>query len=600
MRDDMVKIRVTVSRESISPTTTPMPGPNKASDYTTRLSAMFRAVLAPDRAFFWQAVVFSIAISVLTLAVPLSVQILIGSVANTALLRPVVVLALVLFALLAMYGLLTGVQAHLMDVFERRLFARITQEIALRSIHARYADVESVNREELANRFFEIITIQRNVPTLVINGSVIALQAVVGFAVVAAYHPAFVVFNASVLLLVWLVWRIWAGPAIRSKLEASKAKFKVAGWLEELGRANAYFKSGRTIRFALRNSEALIAEYVGAHRRHFRCKFAQQICFLALYACASAVLLGVGGWLVIGNALSLGQLVAAELILSAVFFSLTRVPSLLEEFYEVCAALYKLGDFFELPLEPALDGDTAPEGAASLSFEGAVARHRDREFRYTLDIAPGAKVLLVASSYSLQKRLIDLLQRHVEPLRGAVRYAGRDLGDLNLHALRDRILVIDNSGVLERSIADNLGLGEAGISRAAMREMLAVVGLEEIINGLPEGLDTQLGAFGYPLSRSETLRLKLAAALLARPQVLIVTQIFDSVTHHHRRAIYDYLARQKELTLLNFSNRRDLPAFDRYLYLEPDRHFEFGALGALVAHERERADQLTGNGGGAA
>jgi len=232
--------------------------------------------------------VFSIGISVLTLAVPLSVQILISSVANTTLLRPVVVLAGILFGLLALYGLLVGLQAHLMDVFERRLFARITKEIALRSIHARYAAVESTNREELANRFFEIITIQRNMPTLVVTGSAIALQAIVSFAVVSAYHPVFLVFNAMVLLLVFLVWKLWAGPAIRSKLLSSKAKFEVASWLEELARANAFFKSGRTIRLALARSEEMIASYVAAHRRHFRLKFAQQLGFLALYATASA------------------------------------------------------------------------------------------------------------------------------------------------------------------------------------------------------------------------------------------------------------------------------------------------------------------------
>ena len=72
--------------------------------YAERLAQLARIILAPDRAFFWQAAVFSVAISVLTLAVPLSVQILIGTVANIALLRPIVVLAVVLFTLLAMYG----------------------------------------------------------------------------------------------------------------------------------------------------------------------------------------------------------------------------------------------------------------------------------------------------------------------------------------------------------------------------------------------------------------------------------------------------------------------------------------------------------------
>jgi len=361
----------------------------------------------------------------------------------------------------------------------------------------------------------------------------------------------------------------------------------VASWLEELGRANAFFKSGRTIRFALQTTEAMVAGYDVAHRRHFRCKFAQQIGFLALYAVASAMLLGVGGWLVIRNELTLGQLVAAELILSAVFMALTRTAGLLEEFYEVCAALYKLGDFFELPLESALGGDEVPDGPASLRFDGATARHRDREFRFGLEIAAGSKAMLVANSFSLQKGMLDLLQRHIEPTRGAVLFAGRNIDDLHLHSLRDRILIVENSGVLERSIEENLSLGDPAISRATMREMLEVVGLEPIVNNLPDGLATELGAFGYPLSRSETIRLKIAAALLARPQVLLITQIFDTLAHHHRRTILDYIRKQEGLTLLNFSNRRDIAIYDRYIYLESESHHEFGTMPELLSFERQ-------------
>lgn len=568
------------------------------SAYAARLATMTRLILAPDRAFFWQAVVFSVAISLLTLAVPLSVQILIGSVANIALLRPIVVLSVVLFALLALYGLLVAAQAHLMDVFERRLFARVTEELVLRSIHARYAEVESLNREELANRFFEIVTIQRNLPTLVINGSAMVLQAVVGFAVVSAYHPAFLVFNAGVLLLMYGVWKVWAGPAIRSKLASSYAKFQVAHWLEELARANAFFKARRAIDYAVARSEHLIADYVRAHRRHFRFKFAQQVGFLALYAAASAALLGLGGWLVISNALTLGQLVAAELILSAVFLSMARVSGLLEEFYELCAALYKLGDYFEFPLEQPVARTPLPAAPAGLGLRGAVTAHRSREFRFDFALAPGTKALVVVDSFSLQKGLLDLLLRHTEPARGTVLLGDANLADLDVHALRDAIVVVDNTGVLQCSLEENLALGDPAITRAAMRDMLEVVGLTPVLAALPEGLETPLGAYGYPLSRSETLRLKIAAALLGRPRVLVLTQVFDTLAHHHRRMILDHLLREPDVTLINFSNRRDVSGFDSYLYLEPDRHHEFRTMSGLQAFERSRENAGAAAGGG--
>jgi len=290
--------------------------------------------------------------------------------------------------------------------------------------------------------------------------------------------------------------------------------------------------------------------------------------------------------------------VAAELILSAVFLSLARLPSLLEEFYETCAALYKLGDFFEVPLELPIDGDPLPSGSVALRFEGAVTRHRNRQFRFDLEIPAGGKIMAVASSYSLQKGLLDLVLRHVEPQRGAVLIGSRNIADLHLHQLRDGIATVDNSGVLERSIEDNLSLGDKSITRAAMREMLEVVHLDSVVNGLPEGIETPLGAFGYPLSRSETIRLKIAAALLARPQVLVVTQVFDSLAHFHRRAIIGHIAKDTALTFINFSNRRDIAAYSEYLFIEPETHHRFESVAELLAYERRMGanDAVSGQG----
>jgi putative ABC transport system ATP-binding protein len=251
--------------------------------------------------------------------------------------------------------------------------------------------------------------------------------------------------------------------------------------------------------------------------------------------------------------------------------------------------LYKLGDFFDIPLEGPIDGDAVPAGPVGLKFVDATTHDRDREFHFDFEIPAGAKLMTAGSSYSLQKGLIDLVMRHQSPRRGVLLYGGHDIADLHLHCLRDGIALVDNSGVLERSIEDNLRGGNSELSRAELRTMLAVVGLDAVVNGLPQGLNTPLGAFGYPLSRSETIRLKIAAALLARPQVLILTQVFDSLSHAYRRAIVDHVARLPDLTFIHVSNRRDIGAYREYLYLEPGRHVHFDSLTALLAFERTAA-----------
>jgi putative ABC transport system ATP-binding protein len=536
-----------------------------SSSASSRRALLFKAILGPERSFYWLAAIYSIATSVLTLAVPLSVQVLIATVSNTALLQSVVVLALILCALLGMYGALYVVQAHLMDRFERRFFARYTGEIVLRSVHSAVAAGRRINREELANRFFEIVTVQRNVPTLVLTGSAILMQAVVGIIVVSAYHPAFMVFSAVLVLMVWLIWALWANRAIDSKVYASKAKFKVAHWLEELARVHPAFQSTRTIRYATRETGALIDSYESAHRKHFGYKLTQIIGYFGLYAVASAALLGVGGWLVIINQLTLGQLVAAELIFAAVFASLTRLPALLDSYYELCAAVDKLGEFLELELERPVDGEPVPDGAMGLRLDAATITVGDTRARFTFTVPAGRKVFVNCDDDELRDALLAVLRRHRPLESGRAQLGPADIGDLHLHRLREAILVVDSTEPLERSIAENLGLGDPAITRSAMRDVLDVLGLSSAIDRLPQGLDSVLARCGHPLTLEQTLLLRIAAALLDKPRLLIVTPVADRLSQASRQAVLAAVRRQPDLTYLQFSRRADVAGFDAAL-----------------------------------
>ena len=535
------------------------------STANARRAALFKAILGPESSFYWLAAIYSIATSVLTLAVPLSVQVLIATVSNTALLQPVVVLALILFALLGLYGALYVVQAHLMDRFERRFFARYTQEIVLRSVHSAVAAGRRMNREELANRFFEIVSVQRSVPTLVLTGSAILMQAIVGIIVVSAYHPAFVVFSVVLVLLVWMIWKIWASRAIHSKVDASKAKFKVARWLEELARVHPSFQSTRTIRYATREAEELIADYASDHRNHFGHKLAQTVGYFGLYAFASAALLGVGGWLVIINELTLGQLVAAELIFAAVFASLTRLPGLLDNYYELCAAIDKLGEFLELELEDASHGEPVPTGPVSLRLDGATIAVGDGIAGFNFTVPAGRKVFVNCEDDELRDALLSVLRRHRPLIAGRMQLGAAEITDIHPHALREAVLVIDSTEPLERSIAENLGLGDPAVTRSAMREVLDMLGLSPAIDRLPNGLDSVLARCGDPLTPEQMLLLRIASALLDRPRLLIVTPVADRLSLAQRQAVLDAVRSQPGLTYLQFSRRADIVGFDAAL-----------------------------------
>jgi len=161
-----------------------------------------------------------------------------------------------------------------------------------------------------------------------------------------------------------------------------------------------------------------------------------------------------------------------------------------------------------------------------------------------------------------------------------------DLTDVDAQYLRDEIAVVDSPIVLERSIAEYLTMADPGASRAQIREIVARVGLTDEVQKIEGGLDRRLTPNGYPLSVSETMRLKIAYALLCRPRVVVLSPLFDVVGHQKRLEVLEAIRGVPDLTLLYFSNRRDLDCFDRFLYFTATAQEYVGDLEELQRMER--------------
>ena len=111
--------------------------------------------------------------------------------------------------------------------------------------------------------------------------------------------------------------------------------------------------------------------------------------------------------------------------------------------------------------------------------------------------------------------------------------------------------------------------------------VLATVGLESVVAQLSDGLDTRIAATGWPLSIRETMQLKLAAAIIARPRVLVLGQIFDMMPDEDILASLDRLQRESETTVICFSNRHSDLRFDRFLHLGRDQQRLFDSYAGL-------------------
>jgi ABC-type bacteriocin/lantibiotic exporter with double-glycine peptidase domain len=503
------------------------------------------AFLWPDKKDLWVIVVFSIIDGVLLLATPIAVEALVNTVAFGRYLQPIVVLAIMLFTFLTFAAALRGLLSYVVEILQRRFFVRLVADLAYRLPRVRGTAFDNVHAPELVNRFFEIVTVQKALSSLLLDAVSIILQTFVGMAVLAFYHPFLLGFDLVLLLLIAFITFGLGRGAVKTAVNESIAKYAVGAWLEELVRHPTAFKLHSGHSFAVDRSDRLTVDYLEARRKHYRIVLRQLLFALGLQATVATALLGLGGWLVIQGQLTLGQLVAAELIVTVIVGSFAKMGKHLETFYDLSASMDKLGHLFDLPterhdkqfhLKAGLPAQVAVRGV-SYSYDALESHRHEVLHGVSLEIKPGEHVALIGPSGSGKSTLIDLLSGVRQPVSGHLELDGIDLRELRADSLREHLAVSRSIEIFHGTIDENVHLNRPHISAHDVREALAAVGLVDEVLQLPDGLNTMLQTNGAPLSTTQALRLMLARAIVGSPRLLLIDGTLDALSDDMQHAL---------------------------------------------------------------
>lgn len=529
----------------------------------------FHAILNPEAGFYKVVLIYSFAISLLTLAVPISLQLLIDTVANIALVRAVILIAVLLFSLLVLSGIMYALRAYALELFARKIYARISSEIALTAMLAESHFFEQNHQSDIFNRYFDILTLKKNIPTILTNGFTLILQLIIGFTVVSFYHFYFFIFSIGLILILWIVWLIWGWRSINTSFRLSEAKYQTAAWLQSLAVNNEAYWSSHNPSFALDKTNQLVESHIHHQSNHFHNTYAQLIAMLVLYAAASSVLLGLGGWLVLQGQLTLGQLVAAELIMSAIFVGLPQLAGYLESYYDVCAAVEELARFQNVETEdPEKNSDIEMPNEPVISFDKVKIHRLNQEMEINLKLPAGGLYKATGNLLTL-RHFAELLRRNYRPDSGLITIGGYDNSDIQRQQLRHTVRLINRITLPPISVRDFLGIFVKAEGKYSIQQALALLELDDEIGHMKDGLDTLLSRGAWPLSQPQAIRLKLASALLSEPSILILEDIVDVVDHD---TIDQFLTAMHDMgtTVLYFTRRRDITKFEYVLNFEPE------------------------------
>ena len=261
----------------------------------------------------------------LSLAVPLAAQALVNTIAAGMFMQPLVVLTLLLLGGLLLTGILRILKLSLVETIQQQTFAEVALQLGRRIPRIEHAALADEYMPELVNRFFDVVTVQKAWTKILLDVPEAFLQVVIGLLLMAFYSPILLAFDIILCLcLVIIVFGLGRG-GVRTSIDESQEKYRVAEWLEELARCETSFKMCSIPMYLMRRTDQLVVRYVQARRSHFTVILRQALGSYALQAIASAGILGIGGFLVIERQLTLGQLVAAEIIVVLVMSAVEKL-----------------------------------------------------------------------------------------------------------------------------------------------------------------------------------------------------------------------------------------------------------------------------------
>ncbi|MFM7554663.1 MAG: ATP-binding cassette domain-containing protein, partial [Verrucomicrobiota bacterium] len=391
--------------------------------------------------------------------------------------------------------------------------------------------LETHQGPELVNRFFDVVTIQKSSSGLLLDGINVIFSTLIGLVVLGFYHPLLLLFALILLGLLVIVVFLPARRAVRTSIDESYAKHSVVGWLEQIAMFPVLFRSSGAAEIACSTADRLAQRYLEARKAHFRVLMGQIASLLALQAVASSALLSIGGWLVLRAELTLGQLVASELIVAAIVAAISKLGKHLESWYDAMAAVNKLGYLVDLPVERS-HGERPgfPDKGLSVQLQDLGYVHANVQHlldALNLEIRPGTRRGIVSPGGLGGSALLDLMAGLREATSGRVLINGTDLRLWQLGELRRQVFLVRGQEIVEGSILDNIRLGSPDLDIESVNRALEGVGLLGAIQQLPEGLETQLSPGGYPLSGSQRSRLILARAIIRKPRLLLVDEALD-------------------------------------------------------------------------
>lgn len=504
-------------------------------------------LLSLDKRDIFQIFYYAIFAGLVNLSLPLGIQAIINLIQGAQVSTSWIILVIMVTLGVAFVGALQLMQIRIIENVQQKIFTRASFEFAYRFPKIKMSELRNYYPPELANRFFDVLNIQKGLSKLLIDFPAALLQIVFGLLLLSFYHPFFIIYGILLLVLIYVVFKFTIQKGLDTSLDESKHKYKVAHWIQEIARSILSFKLSGKTSHALDKSDGLVDEYLVARESHFRILVIQYIQMIGFKVLVTAGLLLIGGLLVLNQEMNIGQFVAAEIIILLVIASVEKLILGLESFYDVLTSLEKLGQVVDKELEP--QGGEKPfkenEGF-TVELNKVSYNVPDRNVKIiddiSLTITPTCSILMQGPNGSGKTTLLRLIAGIVEPNTGDIYVNNVSLKGLNLNYYRAHLgQSLTEESPFEGTVLNNITFGDTTIENDAVYWALENTGLTQFVKEQPLGLNTMIYPEGKQISYTIAKKIVLARSIVRKPRLLILKDPLDQFDDIETDKIMDFL-----------------------------------------------------------
>lgn len=523
----------------------------------------FLKLIALDRREIYYIYIFAILSGIINLSFPVGVQAIVNFIGGGQFASSWVILVLIVIGGTILVGALKLFQTILIEILQQRLFARSALEFAYRMPRIKLEALLDKYPPELMNRFFDTLTLQKGLSKILLDTSASLLELLFGLMLISFYHPIFIVFSFTLLILITIIFYFTIPIGLRTSLKESSYKYEVAQWLEELARTVTTFKQAYNSQLPLTQTDSMVTNYIKARRSHFRVLMVQTLSSILFKVAAMGALLILGSYLVVENQINIGQFVAAEIIIIMITASVEKFLMGMDTIYDVLTATEKIGSVLDLPLDNStelnLDLPTQEAKGISIMVNNLSYSYKNNNKpsidNIAFQIKSGQKVCICGDNGAGKTTIINILSGYFRNYKGEISFDNIPLQNLSLKSIHKHISEVSKlEDLFNGTLYDNIAVGLPNVSFADVAQAVQIANLMPFVQAHPDGYYRPIYPEGRTLPQSIIHKIIIARSIARKPRLLLLNNNLTDIDLKEKENLINYFIKDPNLTFLAATN----------------------------------------------